>query len=178
MTEEEINKIFSWLPYRDSWVIDRNQVHDHIESYYGELINKLTKNSLFATYYSEAGGLSNYLEFICYPNGQTTYEGNAILVCISLCAPLAAYGQITLSMGINFIGWNGLFEADKIGDIPDSSLLSIKNEIKSILQQHHLLLLDKDLASKPLPKEIAEVLHYENHNEGTQYLQGIFQKTD
>jgi hypothetical protein len=87
LTDQEINKIFSWQPYRDDWAIDRNQKNDNISSYYGNLINYLTKNSSFDTYYSEDGGLGNYLDFICYPKGYITYEGNAILVCISLCAP-------------------------------------------------------------------------------------------
>lgn len=64
---------------------------------------------MFDTYYSEDGGLGNYLEFICYPKGHDTYEGNAVLVCVSLCAPIAAYGQTTLNKGANFIGRGGLF---------------------------------------------------------------------
>ena len=69
LTEQEINKIFSWLPYRDSWTVDRNQIDDNIEGYYGSLIKELTNNDLFETYYSQDGGLSNYLDFICYPKG-------------------------------------------------------------------------------------------------------------
>ena len=47
LTEQEVNKIFSWLPYRDSWIVNRNQANDNIESYYGNLIKNLTKNNLF-----------------------------------------------------------------------------------------------------------------------------------
>lgn len=178
LTEQELNKIFSWLPYRDSWSVDRNQVDDNIESVYGNLISRLTKNPVFDTYYSENGSLGNYLEFFCYPKEQPVYKGNAILVCVSLCAPIAAYGQSTLSKGVDFVGWGELFEADKTGDIIDASLSAIEKEIRSILLQHNLSLLDKEFASRRLPQGIIEVLQYENHNAGNQYLHGIFQVND
>lgn len=178
LTDQEVNKIFSWLPYRDSWTVDRNRIEDNINVFYGDIINKLTQNVLFDTYYSEDGGLANYLEFICYPAGHETYQGNAVLVCISLCAPIAAYGQTSFSKKPDSIGWGGLFSADKIGDITDTSLTNIADQIKSILLQDNLSLLDKDFASRQLPNEIIEALKYENHNDGSQYLQGIFQKTD
>jgi hypothetical protein len=178
LTEQEANRIFSWQPYRDDWPIDRNQRDDNIEGYYGSLIKYLTQNKLFDTYYSEKGGLGNYLEFFCYPIGSATYKGNAILVCVSLCAPLAAYGQTTFCKGEDFFGWGSLFSPDKIGDISDAKLLEIEKLIRRILEDSHLHLIDNVLASRPLPVEVAENLKYENHNEGRQYLHGLFQKTD
>jgi hypothetical protein len=178
LTEQEVNKIFSWLPYRDSWTVDRNQIDDNINAYYGDIISKLTQNPLFDAYYSEDGGLGNYLEFVCYPKGHVTYQSNAIIVCISLCAPIAAYGQTTFSKMHDSIGWGGLFSADKIGDITDTSLTNIENEIKALILQHNLTLLDKEFASKQLPNEVIEAMRNENHNDGNQYLQGIFQKND
>ena len=178
LTEQEVNKIFSWLPYRDSWTVDRNKIDDNINGYYGDLISMLTQNLLFDTYYSEDGGSGNYLEFMCYPKGHDTYQGNAIIVCISLCAPVAAYGQTTFSKMPDSIGWGGLFNADRIGDISDTSLANIEKEVKALLHKHNLTLLDKEFASKQLPDEVIEALRYENHNDGVQYLHGIFQKTD
>lgn len=178
LTEQEVNKIFSWLPYRDSWTVDRNQIDDNIKGYYGDLISKLTQNLLFDTYYSEDGGLGNYLEFMCYPKGHDTYQGNAIIVCISLCAPVAAYGQTTFMKTIDSVGWGELFTADKIGVITDTSLTTIEKEINSLLLQYNISLLDQEFASKKLPDEVIEVMKGKNHNEGIQYLQGIFQKTD
>lgn len=178
LTEQEINKIFSWLPYRSDWPIDRNQKEDNIEVFYGGLINRLTKTPLFDTYFSENGGLGNYLEFICYPKGHYAYQGNGIIVCVSLCAPVAAYGQTSFSKGSGSVVWGGLFSAEKIGEISDISLVSIESEIKSILLRYNLSLLDKEFASRVLPAEVVDALKYENHNDGTQYLQGIFQKTD
>lgn len=178
LTDLEVRKIFSWQPYRDNWIIDRNRKDDNINAFYGSLISNLVNNKLFDTYYSEDGGLGNYLEFICYPKGHSTYEGNAVMVCVSICAPIAAYGQTTLSKSENSIGWRGLFGADKIGDITDAALTSIEGEIKSILFQHNLSFLDKEFASRQLPEEFVEAMKIENHNEGSQYLQGIFQKID
>ena len=76
-----------------------------------------------------------------------------------------------------------IYEVQKIsihepGDITDNTLTNIENEIKSILSRQHLSLLDKEFASRQLPDEIVEALKNENHNDGSQYLQGIFQKTD
>jgi hypothetical protein len=178
LSEQEVNKIFSWLPYREGWPIDRNENDDNINSYYGILIESLTQNKSFDTHYSEDGGLGNYLEFICYPGKDKIYEGNAVLVCVSLCAPIAAYGQTTLSKGIDFIGWGRIFSPDKVGIISDSSLTEIEKEVKNILLKQKLILLDKDFASRPLPDEVAVTLLYENHNGGNQFLHGIFQKID
>ena len=178
LTEQELHKVFSWLPYRQGWPVDRNLRDDNINSYYGNLINSLTKNRSFDTYYSEDGSLGNYLEFICYPNEHKIYEGNAILVCVSLCSPVAAYGQTTLRKRADFIGWGSLFSPNMTGIISDHTLTEIETEIKNILTIQKLTLLDKNFASRPLPNEVAENLVHENRNEGSQYLHGIFQKTD
>lgn len=178
LTEQEVNKIFYWKPYRDSWPIDRNQANDNIENYYGELIKEFTKNNSFEAHYSQNGGLSNYLEFICYPKGSDFYQGNALMVCVSLCAPIATYGQTTFTKKPNVIGYAGLFSANEIENITDKSLLGIEHLIKSILLKHNLLLINKEFAGKQLPNKVIEELKDENHNEGKQYLQGIFQITD
>ncbi len=177
LTEQEVNKIFSWLPYRDSWTVDRNQIDDNIEGYYGSLITELTNNDLFETYYSQDGGLSNYLEFICYPNGHKTYDDNSILVCVSLCSPIAAYGQTRFTKTIDSWAW-GFIEPEEVGLINDEKLLDIKNKITNILGKYKLDLVDKDFACRPLPEEIVEKLKGENHNLGNRYLHGLFQVTD
>ncbi|TAM95025.1 MAG: hypothetical protein EPN39_16115 [Chitinophagaceae bacterium] len=123
------------------WIVDGNQIDNNINSYYADLINKLPQNLLFDTYYAEEGDLGNYLEFICYPKGHDIYHGNAILVCVSLCAPIAVFGQTSLSKSTDYIDWGGLFSAEKIGDIKDTSLTSIENGVKSILFQQSLSML-------------------------------------
>ncbi len=178
LTEQELINIFSWRPYREDWTVDRNKIDDNINSHYGNLIIGFTQNTSFDTYYSEDGGLGNYLEFICYPTGQNQYNGNAILVCISLCSPFATYGQITISKEHNSFGWGQMFSPDTAYEILDTTLKMIESKIKNILTDNRLCLLDNEFLSRQLPSEIADNLKFENHNEGTQYLQGIFQKTD
>jgi hypothetical protein len=177
LTEQELLKIFSWLPYREDWIVDRNQQEDNIAAYYGGLISDLTQSDLFDTYYSQNGQLGNYLEFICYPQGHNEYNGAAILVCVSLCSPIAAYGQTIFHKTTNSWGW-GWISADALGIIADHTLAAIEKEIVDILKRYHLTLIDREFASRLLPDEIANSLKHENHNGSTQYLHGLFQKTD
>jgi hypothetical protein len=178
LTPQELDKIFSWLPYRGDWPIGRNKKEDNVDKYYGKLIVELTQNQHFETYSSEKGGLSNYLEFFCYPFGHQIYRGSAIMVCISLCAPIAAYGQVKVGKTNETFVWNGLFSPDDIGFITDGQLFEIEKEIERLLLNHNLNLIDKEFACRILPTEIVKSSNYENHNEGEQYLHGIFQKTD
>lgn len=178
LTEQELKRIFSWNPYRENWPIDRNLKDDNIEGHYGPLIKSLTQNSAFDAYYSEDGQMGNYLEFICYPVSGENYNGNAIVVCISICAPVVAYGQITVQKGKGIFAWGGLFMPEDIYIIKDPSLADIEKEIKSILTENRLSFLEKEFVSRMLPMEVAEELKYENHNDGNQYLHGIFQKND
>jgi hypothetical protein len=178
LTDQEVYKIFSWQPYREDWIVDRNQTDDKINSYYGNLIKNLTQHTLFDTHYSEDGGTGNYLEFMCYPGGHREYHGNAILVCVSLCAPYAAYGQITIFKEQHSFGWGYMFSPDKAYKISDVVLKEIEDIIKQILQQNNCHLLNKEFLSRQLPGEVVEDLKHENHNEGTQYFHGLFQKID
>jgi hypothetical protein len=178
LTKNELSAIFSWQPYRKDWAVDRNHINDNIQAFYGRLIKQLRYNPFFETYYSEDGGLGNYLEFICYPKGNDSYRGNAVLLCISLCAPVAAYGQTTVSKEVDSISWSGLFAAEHTGLVTDPALTAIEREIQSLLHQHDLSLIDQMFASESLPVELAEEMQKENHNSGSQYLHGLFQKTD
>lgn len=178
LTQHEVNAIFDWQPYRSDWPVDRNIIHDNIEQYYGELIRALTTDPSFETYYSEDGNMGNYLEFFCYPPVDGRYDGNAVIVTVSLCAPVGAYGQSSFFKDQKTIAWGGLFPPEKINEISDGSLKAIEHRIKELLNKHQVTLLDKDFVCQPLPDEIAEALRYENHNTGSQFLHGIFQKTD
>ena len=178
LTEQEANKIFSWQPYRDDWTVDRNKIEDNIESYYGNLIKDFMNNSSFDTFFSEDGGLGNYLEFICNPAGHVEYEGNGILVCISLCSPYCTYGQITIYKDQKSFGRSNIFNPENAYQISDPHLFQIENSIIDIFKSHNISLLDTEFLSKQLPLEIAQNLKFENHNKGSQYLHGIFQKTD
>jgi hypothetical protein len=181
LTDEEINRIFSWLPYRDDWPVDRNKNEDNIGAYYGDLIRELSNNEFFSTYYSDDGGLSNYLGFVCYPFANEVHGDNAVSVYVSLCAPIAAYGQTAFHKTAGLYGYSygyGFIGAEKVGDITDSKLFDIEIVIKAILKKYRIDLVDKELACRLLPNEIAESLKHENHNVGNQYLHGLFHVTD
>jgi hypothetical protein len=120
----------------------------------------------------------NRREFICYPKGYNEYDGNAILICISLCSPLAGYGQIRFhKTPQSWSSW-GMFSPDSVGLIADKQLKDIETTINDILKGNNLNLIDQDFASRSLPEKIVKSMQAENHSIGSQYLHGLFQKTD
>lgn len=178
LTEQELYKIFSWQPYRADWPVNMNERIDNIDTRYGRLTDRLKDDTGFSTYQTGEGGMGNYLEFLCYPAFTGHYKGSCILVCVSLCCPFAAYGQTTLTIEDNFIGWGGIFKPETTSVITDASLTEVARAISTILQENDVHLLNRHFASKYLPDEVAESIKLENHNEGVQYLHGIFQKND
>jgi hypothetical protein len=172
LTERELNKIFSWLPYRDTWTVDKTKP----ERCYGDLVSDFTNNEYFETLYSQDGGMTNYLEFICYPIQHNGGKMNAVIVCVSLCAPIACYGQTSIyytdsrSIGHDFL------EVYNVSVVVDKKLMPIEKEIKKLLHKYKLSIIDKDFAGKELPSEVVE--NMENLNEGTKYLHGLFQWAD
>ena len=141
LTEQELNKIFSWLPYRDTWIIDKRgkAVYQSGKEVYQDLIYDFTNNQHFETLYSQDGGMSNYLEFFCYPINHKVGRINAIIVCVSLCAPIAAYGQTTVYSrdSRRFFGYDFL-EAENVGVVIDTQLLPIQDQISAILIKHNV----------------------------------------
>ncbi len=178
LSEEELNRICLYQPYRDGWILGFDPYQHEIDNYYGKLIESLTQNQLFETNYLKYNS-GNYLEFICYPkiNGNI-YIGNAIILCVSLFAPIAAYGQIDIHKEDKFFGWNGLFKPELTRIINDTELFKIEKEIIILISKQKLTLLDPLFVSKLLPEQIYNDIKDENHNFGNQYLHGIFQKFD
>lgn len=172
LTEAELNRIYSWLPYRESWIVDKSgQV-----AFYEGLIQEITSNQKFECFFSQDGGTTNYLEFYCYPINHKFGKLNSIIVCVSLCAPIAAYGQSTIDfIDIRTIGHEFL-KIENINSVFDKKLLFIEQEIKAILGRYDLYLIDKDFANRELPRDIFESM--ENLNEGSKILNGLFQWTD
>jgi hypothetical protein len=178
LTQQELRKIYCWMPYRDDWSIGRTNREDIISTFYKELIKSIGSSDQFDSYNSEEGGRANYLEFFCYPTGHAFYSGNAIQVCISLCSPIVAYGQNEITKNENSFGWNPMFSADAVGIITDESLKQIELELLKLFSNNKLGLLATELAIQAMPKEVADEVQQENHNEGNQILHGIFQKID
>lgn len=170
LSEHELNKVFSWLPYRETWTAATTK------QFYDKLIEEFTGNEYFETFFSHDGGMTNYLEFICYPVQHEGGKINAVIVCVSLCAPIACYGQTSIyytnsrSIGHSFL------EVENMNVVADTELKPIEEEIKALLHKFNLSLVDKAFADKELPDEIAA--NMENLNEGTKYLHGLFQWTD
>jgi len=177
LNKNEVYRIFESKPYKESWPIDLNNSLENIGTYYSSLILSLTKHTGFSTYFSQQGGMSNYLEFICFPDHSEFYNGNAIMVCVSLCAPIVAYGQTTFQNNPNFKAYD-FMEISAVGNITDNSLKDIENEIINILQNNNLEIIDIDFAKRDLPKDISAYVSKNNLNFGNKYLHGLFQHTD
>jgi len=172
LTEQELRKIFSWKPYRNDWPVDYNN-HEDIENYYGPLIAKFTNHISFNAYESHNGRTSNYLGFIFYPR-QHVYNGNAIAVYISLCAPVACYGQTQFFRNENYSGHNFL-KPDMVGIVNDQQLKEIEGEIVDILIDNQLKLLTKEFANLLLPEDVVDNIKNTSLNIGDRYLHGLFQ---
>ena len=142
LTEHEINKVFLWLPYRETWTVDKTKRN------YNDLIQDFTDNEHFETFYSQDGGMTNYLEFFCYPVLHNGGKMNAVIVCVSLYAPTACYGQTTIHYINSRSVEHEFLKIENVGIIVDKQLLS----------------------------DVAE--NMENLNEGNKYLHGLFQWTD
>jgi hypothetical protein len=174
LTDAELNKIINWLPYRNDWPIDRNQIENGIQVYYGELITQFKQNSLFNLYVLHDSGMSNYLEYECYPNGDREYSGPAISVLISLCAPIAAFGQINCVITEKSASFGDIIP-EEAGVITAPELFPIKSEIIKILTSKSIGILEKKFLSQTLPKELSDQIFFPL---GDQYLHGIFQMED
>jgi hypothetical protein len=174
LSEQEIDKIFQWLPYRDDWPIDRNQINDGINENYSGLINEFKISKDFNLCISQDGGMSNYLEFLCYPKGGLHYSGTGVLVYINLCAPIATYGQTECAISINLTSHNSLL-AEDTGIIAVSELKIIENEILRIFSANGISLLEREFLGRKLPQEIIAKIDFLL---GDQYLNGIFQMAD
>lgn|GEM_PF-3696273 len=179
MTEQELHSIFFWLRDRTGWpeyYVDRGE---RVSSEFSDLIETFTNNPLFRTIFGNDGSDGNYLEFICFPKGGRIYQAEAIIVYASICAPVAAYGQIFLDMtsSIEYGTQYGMgrFKPESVGIITDQGLVHIEKEIKAILKRFNFEIIDNEFASKLLPTEVDNYLRSGDAYRGNQYLHGIFQ---
>lgn len=177
LSAQEFENIFDWKPYRTDWPVDINLTDQSILAHFGHLIKDMVNNPAFECTQTQAGDITNYLEFLCYPSNvkDNNLDQPGILVCISLCAPLAAYGET-------------LFKKDKksfvyafpapaqVCVVEDEKLQPIESEIKAILSRHGLELVTTDYASQPLTAEMAANL--DSLNFGNKVLHGLFQWRD
>lgn len=178
-SQAELKRIFSWQPYRSDWKCDMNDyAYPVVKGLFKDIINDIQSNDLFSSFISFdcSDGMTNYLEWFCYPNKNSTYSGNAIQVRVSLCAPLVVYGQTTFSLMNDSNGWNDI-EVKDIGEVFDFRLIRIQKELLKIFAKHELLILTKEFASIALPSEIAASVKQSNHG-SENYFHGLFQYID
>jgi hypothetical protein len=176
LTDQELNRIFSWLPYRSDWPANGNQIEGNIENYFGPLLSTFRNNEIFKAYEPQDGGTSNFLEFICYPK-EDLYNGNAIAVYISFCAPIACYGQTQFFTNEKYSGHNFL-KPEMVGVVTDENLKTIEEEITAIINDNQLTLINQEFANRILPQEIVDKMKNNNLNFGDKYLHGLFQWMD
>ncbi|MFM7855501.1 MAG: hypothetical protein ACKO96_27145, partial [Flammeovirgaceae bacterium] len=152
LTLDEIKKIGEWKPYRQVW--DFNHIFStedetEIEQHYKKISYAFTDNIHFDCIESQDGGLTNYLEYLCYKPKSSGLEIESIVVYINLNAPIATYGQARMFIqGKDF----GLTHprVNDLGQIKNDSLKEIETEIKSILTRHGIINLDKEFLEKEL----------------------------
>jgi hypothetical protein len=173
LTDQELENVFAWKPYRADWPIDNKDKDQTILRHYGNLIKEMNKNKVFECTQTQAGDITNYLEFMCYPPvAESTGDQQGVLVCISLCSPLVAYGETMFKKDKKSLVYAFLIP-EQTGIIKEPHLKPIETEIKTIINKYDLQIISNAYASKPLPEALASSL--DSLNFGSQVLHGIFQ---
>ena len=173
LTYNELKHVISWEPYREDWFFDRNQPESNIYIHFEKLLSDFQNNGVFESKITQDGGMTNYIEIACFNSPRKI--DYCILVCISLCSPYAAYGQVLFGSTTNSFSY-AFLEAEKVGIISFDELRPVENEVKRILDQHNLIVIDNKHASEKLPTELAEKI--DSLHEGDQLINGLFQWID
>ena len=152
LTLDEIKKIGEWKPYRQVW--DFNHIFStedetEIEEHYKKIGSAFRDNIHFDCIESQDGGLTNYLEYLCYKPKSSGLEIESIVVFISLNAPIATYGQASMFIQNKDFGLTHP-RVNDLGQTKNESLREIETEINSILTRHGITTLDKEFLNKEL----------------------------
>ena len=173
LSETELQNIFAWKPYREDWPLE--SLNDQtILSHFGPLIKEMVNNPGFECTQTQAGDITNYLEFLCYPPAVADdgRDQSGILVCVSLCAPLAVYCETIFKKDKRSFAY-AFPDPAQINSIKHPKLKAIEKELKSILEKFHLKLISKEFANSTLPAQLADNL--DSLNFGNRNLHAIFQ---
>lgn len=173
LSETELENIFSWRPYREDWPL--TTLNDQtILSHFGPLIKEMINNKAFACTQTQAGDLTNYLEFLCYPPNvkEDGTEQSGILVCVSLCAPIVIYCETLFKKDKKSFIY-GFPDPTQVSSVGHPQLKGIEKELKTIFKKYNLQILSNEYASQPLPSKMAENL--DSLNFGNKILHGLFQ---
>ncbi|RYY20816.1 MAG: hypothetical protein EOO04_19335 [Chitinophagaceae bacterium] len=173
LSETELENVFAWKPYRNDWPL--NILNDQtILSHFGPLIKDMINNRVFECTQTQSGDLTNYLEFLCYP-ATTKDDGtdqSGILVCVSLCAPLAAYCETVFKKDKKSFAY-AFPDPAQVSVVGHPNLKPIENELKAVLKKYDLQVIANDYATQLLPGHLASSL--DSLNFGNKVLHGIFQ---
>jgi hypothetical protein len=179
LSELELENVFSWKPYRTDWNIslkrsDQNLSDQTILAHFGPLIKEMINNPAFSCTQTQAGDITNYLEFLCYPASadKNIPEERGLLVCVSLCAPLVAFGETLFRKDDKSFAYAFLDPA-LVGIVHNRNLKVIEQHLHEIISRHKLQVVTSTYASQELPKHLADNL--DSLNFGNKILHGIFQ---
>lgn len=174
LSDQEFENVFAWKPYRPDWPIDKNLNDQTILAHFGSLIKDMINNQVFECTQTQTGEVTNYLEFLCYPSVTKENESDqpGIVVCISLCAPVAAYSETMFKKDKRSFLY-AFPDAAGVGIIDTSSLKPIEQELLIILKKFGLRVLSNEYATKLLPPKMIESL--DSLNFGNRVLHGLFQ---
>ncbi|HTE25088.1 hypothetical protein [Flavitalea sp.] len=173
LSETELENVFAWRPYRTDWPL--NILNDQtILSHFGPLIKDMINNKVFECTQTQAGDLTNYLEFLCYPStvNDNGSDQSGILVCISLCAPVVAYCETVFKKDKKSFAY-AFPDPAHVSIVGHPNLKPIEKELKSILKKYDLQIISNEYATQVLPARMADKL--DSLNFGNKMLHGIFQ---
>ncbi len=174
LSEKELENIFSWRPYRPDWPINRASLEHSILEHYGTLIKDMVNNPVFDCTQTQTGEITNYLEFLCYPStGKSgSIERAGLLVCVSLCAPVVAYGETIYKIDSKSFAY-AFPDANQLGAVETKTLLPVEQELHKIFAKHQLGIVSASYAAQPLPADMAASL--DSLNFGNTRLHALFQ---
>ncbi|MHA4847067.1 hypothetical protein ACX0G7_23070 [Flavitalea antarctica] len=173
LSETELQNVFNWKPYREDWPL--NTLNDQtILSHFGPLIKDMIYEPAFECTQTQAGDLTNYLEFLCYPSTikDNGTDQSGILVFVSLCAPVAAYSEVLFKKDKKSFAY-AFPDPAQVSVVRHPALKSIEKAIKSILTKFELGIVSNQYATQDLPPQLADKL--ESLNFGKKILHGLFQ---
>jgi hypothetical protein len=170
LTFEEIERIGQWKPYRSDWPFDLEVV----EEKYGRFIDTISGSDHFDCKQTQDGGNSNFIEFALTPTIEHGPKKAAILLLISLCAPICVIGEIEFISEAKFFGFNRPALED-LNKINNPKLLMVAKEVSSILKENGILILESEFINQNPPSTL---MLPENIIRGEKLFNWLFQLTD
>jgi hypothetical protein len=174
LSETELENIFSWRPYRPEWPVNRTSLEHSILEHFGALIKDMVNNPVFNCTQTQTGEITNYLEFLCYPSAgkSRNLDRTGLLVCVSLCAPVVAYGETIYKMDSRSFAY-AFPDASQLGAVETKNLLPVETELHKIFEKHQLKIVPANYAAEPLPDDM--VARLDSLNFGNTRLHALFQ---